>query len=405
MPAVLRPSQGSLEAPLAAYLSARVNGQWRTCLLDSGADVRLIPSQMVSSDTLSPAPFPLLDVNNTSLITDWVTKLVVTIKGQKLPATFFVTPNIDEVILGRDWLTANGIIWDFASQCISVRDQKLQLRSKSGHANSCKRCIAKADLTIPPRSEAIIPAHVVYSRFDQHQPPAQHWSTTLHAPVNGLRVARTLIDGNSSTAGVRVCNITERPLSLHRGCTISPLQTVNALTNCQPDSEATSAAPTDHIRPVLDRVDQSVPADIRNRLDSLLCAYSNVFSKSEFDLGCTDIVQHCIDTQGQPAFRQALRPQPRAHLPAIDHLLCEMQDQGVIEPCNSEWASNVVFVKKKDGSIRFCVDYRKLNLLTKKDAYQLHRIDRCLDTLSGSSWFSTFASDLDSTRSRYTRRT
>ena len=67
-----------------------------------------------------------------------------------------------------------------------------------------------------------------------------------------------------------------------------------------------------------------------------------------------------------------------------------MQQQGVIEPCNSEWASNVVLAKKKDGSVRFCVDYRKLNLLTKKDAYPLPRIDRCLDTLSGSVWYSTF---------------
>ena len=345
---------------------------------------------MVSPDTLSPAAFPLLAVNNTSLITDGVTKLTVTVKGEKLPATFFVTPNIDEVILGRDWLTSNGVIWDFASQCISVGYQKLQLRSKTGPANSCKRCIAKADLTVPPRSEAIIPAHVVYSRFDKQQPPAHHWSTALHAPVNGLRVARTLIDGNSGTASVRVCNTTERPLSLHRGCTISPLQPVIALTNSQPDSEAASAASTDHVRPVIDRVDPSVPADIRNRLDTLLCTYSDVFSKSEFDLGCTDIVQHRIDTQDQPPFRQTLRPQPRAHLPVIDKLLCEMQEQGVIEPCNSEWASNVVLVKKKDGSVRFCVDYRKLNLLTRKDAYPLHRIDRCLDTLSGSSWFSTF---------------
>ena len=382
-------AQESLKAP-AAYLSARVDGQLRHCLLDSGADVSLIPSQMVKPDTLSPAPFPLLAVNNTSLITDGVTTLNVAVRGKKLPATFFVTPNIDEVILGRDWLTANGAVWDFATQSISVGDQRLQLRSKSSTANSCKRCIAKADITIPPRSEAVIPAHVVYSRFDKHQLSTPHWSTSLYAPINGLRVARTLIDSNSGTAGIRVCNITERPLSLHRGCTVSPLQPVSTLTNSQPDPEAASTPSTEHIRPILDRVDLSVPADTRNRLDSLLCTYSDVFSKSEFDLGCTNIVHHRIDTQGNPPFRQPLRPQPRAQLPVIDQLLVEMQDQGVIEPCTSDWASNVVLVKKKDGSVRFCVDYRKLNLLTRKDAYPLPRIDRCLDSLSGSTWFSTF---------------
>ena len=67
-----------------------------------------------------------------------------------------------------------------------------------------------------------------------------------------------------------------------------------------------------------------------------------------------------------------------------------MQEQGVIEPCSSEWASNIVLVKKKDGSIRFCVDYRKVNNVTKKDAYPLPRIDACLDTLAGAVWYSTF---------------
>ena len=66
-----------------------------------------------------------------------------------------------------------------------------------------------------------------------------------------------------------------------------------------------------------------------------------------------------------------------------------MLAQDVISPSSSPWASPIVLVKKKDGRTRFCVDYRKLNHLTRKDAYPLPRIDDTLNTLAGSKWFST----------------
>jgi len=66
-----------------------------------------------------------------------------------------------------------------------------------------------------------------------------------------------------------------------------------------------------------------------------------------------------------------------------------MLEYGIIEPAASPWASNVVLVKKKDGSLRFCVDYRRLNSITYKDSYPLPLIDNCLNALSGSLWYST----------------
>ena len=66
-----------------------------------------------------------------------------------------------------------------------------------------------------------------------------------------------------------------------------------------------------------------------------------------------------------------------------------MADEGIIEPSTSPWCSPIVMASKKDGYIRFCLDFRKLNSFTLKDSKPLPRIDDALDALSGSEWFST----------------
>ena len=66
-----------------------------------------------------------------------------------------------------------------------------------------------------------------------------------------------------------------------------------------------------------------------------------------------------------------------------------MMNKGVVQPSTSAWASPIVLVPKRDGSLRFCIDYRKLNAITKKDVYPLPRIDDILDTLGQACYFST----------------
>jgi len=160
---------------------------------------------------------PLLAVNNTSLVVDGTIQLPVVVDGKKLTSTFFVTPNIDEFILGRDWLTDNHVVWDFSQQSVLIDKKSFRLKDRHSSAQSCKRAVTRAEVTIPPRSEAILPSYIVYSRLDNFASSPTHWTTTLHSPVNGLRVARTLIDRESGNIGVRVCNTTERPIRLYRG--------------------------------------------------------------------------------------------------------------------------------------------------------------------------------------------
>ena len=103
--------------------------------------------------------------------------------------------------------------------------------------------------------------------------------------------------------------------------------------------------------------------------------YSDVFSQSEFDLGHTAVLPHRIDTGDARPFKEQLRRHPIAHLDFIDNKVEQMLQARVVEPSSSPWSSNVVLAKKADGTLRFCVDYRRLNDLTYKDCFPLPRID------------------------------
>jgi len=137
---------------------------------------------------------------------------------------------------------------------------------------------------------------------------------------------------------------------------------------------------------MLARIDDSVPLHLRNKLRELLRNYFDVFSKNEWDLGWTNFVTRRINTSDHEPVRQPFPRYPPANLQAIDKHVTDMQRQGIIEP----WASNIVLAKKKDGTLRCCVDYHRLNDATRKDAYPLPRTDDCFDAMSGSRWFSTF---------------
>ncbi|GBN05574.1 Retrovirus-related Pol polyprotein from transposon 17.6 [Araneus ventricosus] len=101
------------------------------------------------------------------------------------------------------------------------------------------------------------------------------------------------------------------------------------------------------------------------------------------------MTQHRINTGDHPPIKQYPRRLPLARKEEADHLVKAMVDNGIIEESSSPWASPIVLGKKKDGPTRFCVDYRKLNEITKKDSYPLPRIDDTLDALNGSQWFTT----------------
>ncbi|GFO16517.1 Pol polyprotein [Plakobranchus ocellatus] len=123
-------------------------------------------------------------------------------------------------------------------------------------------------------------------------------------------------------------------------------------------------------------------------LRSLLAEYQDVFAKSDFDLGNFTAVYHTVDTGQAAPIKQRMRRTPIHFKGEEDVHLDKMLEARVVQPSVSEWASPPVLVRKRDGSVRWCVDYRALNKITRKDVFPLPRIEDCVDALDGNLMFS-----------------
>ena len=136
---------------------------------------------------------------------------------------------------------------------------------------------------------------------------------------------------------------------------------------------------------------RSLGVDIQ--LSDLIEDFEDVFALNPSELGRTNVVEHTINTGESVPLKQPARRIPFALRAKVAEMIEEMKAQRVIKPSTSPWASPIVLVAKKDGSTRFCVDYRRLNTVTKKDVYPLPRIDDTLDSL-GSGYTSFFVTVL-----------
>ncbi|KAL5497626.1 hypothetical protein EMCRGX_G014134 [Ephydatia muelleri] len=129
----------------------------------------------------------------------------------------------------------------------------------------------------------------------------------------------------------------------------------------------------------------------RKDLDSLMSEFAQVLANTP---GRTQFAEHCIETGSARPVRLPAYRIPHAYRETVRQEIEEMLEEGIIEHSNSEWSSPIVLVGKKDGSLRLCVDYRRLNSLSEADAYPMPRIDEMLDQLGTARFIST----LDLTR-------
>lgn len=141
------------------------------------------------------------------------------------------------------------------------------------------------------------------------------------------------------------------------------------------------------IPPELQMQFTSLEAQAINQVKDLIAAHSHLFAFEK--LGSTDLIQHSITLNDPRPVKQAPRKLSVPKILEAQKEVESMLQAGIVRPSSSPWTSPVVTVPKKDGSRRFCVDYRVLNSHTKVDAYPLPEPQTILDSLKGCSWFAT----------------
>ena len=138
----------------------------------------------------------------------------------------------------------------------------------------------------------------------------------------------------------------------------------------------------------LDGLDHWSPENVV-AVRELVLAYHDVFALESNELGCTSAIEHEIHIENYEPFKESFWRIPLPLLEEVCVSLRDMLEARVIHPSQSPWCNVVILVQKKDGTLRFCVDFRCLNGHMKKDSYPLPQIQEALESMVGSVHFSS----------------
>ena len=286
-----------------------------------------------------------------------------------LAEPFWIVDNLAPVcLLGCDFLkySPHGpFLIDLEAGRIIQKAQPTLQKSPSGKIHVTESFL------VPPRSEVCLAVTLDYpdAKMDQTFMIEPHSSLP-----DGLKLARSIGLSNENRLLVRMMNLGNEPVHLYPKQTIGIVEEVCAVqptSNSDFDSHASSDEPLhfDEFDVPWNQLSEAETVSLKN----FLFQNRNIFTFSGDKLGRTERIEHRINTGDSPPIRQAVRRIAQDQRNVIKEQVNEMLKNGIIRPSTSPWSSPVVLVKKKDGSWRFCVDFRKLNDVTIMDSYALPR--------------------------------
>ncbi len=364
-------------------------------LVDSGADVSLINHELVSTvDDIELWPSTetkLQGITGTPLRVHGKAELQIHVGKKPIKHMFYVVDNISpSILLGRDFLIQHKVKLDFDKGQFHLQGQVVPLESDSYLASLVRLTSRKV---LKPQTVVMC-----WGRFRNQKhihPPTLCTVTGIDTGFMnrepGLMVTNSVTRVRKNKAiPILICNNTNRTFTLEKGNVVARVEKVSGTINSLKEMR-TKANQTQQQKANKRVEDEMIdaPKEHCDTLKGLLDEFEDIFAKTDLELGKTDAVSMKIDTGDVPPIR--LKPYRTAlhNREIIDKAIDDMLAAKIIEPSHSQWSFPVVVVDKKDGSKRFCVDFRKLNKITKAFYWPLPHLDDILSSLGKSKFFTS----------------
>ena len=409
----LKPERDQLNIPIVGDVSSTdviADGNTSVGLLDSGSQVTTV-AEWYYQDYLKDNP--LLSVEETLHITGatgdklpYKGVVEVNLSFPEIADEFFVptpvlivgdtefsrsTPfiigmNVIDYCLnhlqqqkGINFLQKSIFPTSWSGKC-AVRKNKKSLKKLGKVISTCQTVIpANSMVTIHGKTRAYTGTKVtVLSEED-----------VLYQLPSGITVMPSLqeIDlSNESCTRVGIClsNLSDHQITIPSKAVISNLQQVSVLNHT---SSATIPSEDEFLSEIA--IGDDITPHQQTIVKSFLKKWTHIFSHSDTDIGRTNIVKHKINLTDETPIKQRHYRIPPHMYEEVKRHIHDMLEAGVIRESCSPFASPVVLVRKPDNTLRFCIDYRKLNSVTVKDAHALPRINETLDSLIGAKYFTS----------------
>jgi len=390
-------------------------------LADTGAIASLVDKRVLkrlgrASEALRPYGGSLDSVSGHEIRVKGLIDLPVTLGRVDKTLPFVVVDHLHvDAILGTDSLKAFRAVIDLDEQTMTLKETDDVLPLGETRVEETYAATVSSVVLLEPVRQALVRSRV--------QGVVPDHTVVLVEGVPGLdeslRVVRTLCTVTEGQVLIEVCNASTEEVAIKTGVYVAAVTVVPA-SAFAPENDV-SRGTTERIDAVIGAVarndvtsgraeeaemaaaievgkdddfvvnfsDSSLGTEQRALFVETLKDFRDMFVETSKKPGRTDLLKFHIDTGDASPFKQQPYRVSKAEGDVMEAEIHEYLDLGLIRPSTSPWASPVLMIRKPDGGIRFCIDYRKLNAVTVKDCYPMPLIDDILDVLGNAKIFST----------------